>query len=65
MGYLGKVVYFVIYASLAFTAWYILIKGPFQDIMKGETISTETLQNIRGIKNKILYIVYFLHFWSI
>ena len=55
MGYLGKVVYFVIYASLAITAWYILFKGPFRDIMKGETISTETLQNIDGKKPTLFW----------
>jgi hypothetical protein len=48
MGYLGTIVYFLMYSSLAIVAWCILFIGPISDLLKGETIFTERLEIIDG-----------------
>ena len=51
MGYLGTIVYFLMYSSLAIVAWCILFIGPISDLLKGETIFTERLEIIDGNTN--------------
>ena len=48
MGSLGKIVYFIIHAGLAFTACLILFFGPCTYIYEDQTIFTENLQLING-----------------